>query len=88
MKKSLRLCAVLTLSCFASLGCLSIGPQTKTRYVLVEEGKPVEILENRKVTARQMGDDGDTVEQNVGGWIAMPRAHWAAIERALAKTAP
>lgn len=86
MRKSLRLFAVLTLSCLASWGCgLSIGPQTKTRYVLIEEGRPVEILENRKVQARQLGDDGDTVEQDVGGWIAMPRPHWDAVKRALDK---
>ena len=87
MKNSLRACAVLTLSCLASWGCgLSLGPQVKTQYVIVEPGRPVEILQSAKVSARQLGDDGAAVQQDVGGWVAMPKEHFEALKRAIEKT--
>ena len=82
MRKALA-CAALTLIICASSGCgLSLGPQVKTRYVIVEPGKPVEILQQAKLSARQMGDDGAAVFQDVGGWVAMPKSHFDALKRA------
>jgi hypothetical protein len=87
-----RLClwiTVLMLSCLPILvsGCdLTIGPKVKTTYVLIQPGKPVEILETSKVKARILStgnDKVDPVTQDVGGWIAMPPEHWAAVERAM-----
>ncbi len=42
------------------------------------------ILDNVTVKARLLTDEGGkVVEQDVGGWIAMPRPHWEALKRAL-----
>lgn len=72
----------------ASSGCdLTLGPKTKTVYVVVFPGKPLEVVEPATVKGRLLDGSGDAVVQDVGGWILMPPEHWEAVKRALeAKT--
>ena len=73
----------LMLSCLLISGCdLTIGPKTKEIYTIVHPGKPLRILENRKVKGRVMDGTGGAVEQDLGGWVAMPEEHFAALQRA------
>ena len=75
---------LLTLICCGTSGCdITLGPKVKTVYVLVRPGKPLQILENVQARGRLLGDDGGTVEQDIGGWVAMPQEHWEAIKRTL-----
>jgi hypothetical protein len=80
---------VLTMSCLLSLvsGCdLTLGPKVKTMYVLIQAGRPVEILEKSSLKVRILSTGNEKVDpvvQDVGGWVAMPPEHWAAVERAL-----
>jgi hypothetical protein len=80
----LFLVGVLTLICLLSWGCdLTLGPKVKTVYTVVFPGKPLEILEPVKVRGKVLGETGDPVVQNVGGWVVMPPEHWDAVQRAL-----
>ena len=85
MRKALLL-LILTLPCSMNLGC-TFGPQVKTTYVLVKAGLPCRILENRTLRVKTLKGDA-SVKQDVGGWVAMPEDHWAAIKRALEKDEP
>ena len=67
--------------CFVLLvGCnLTLGPIVENKIIIVEPGVPIEILENKELDCRVLTDkDGETnvVKQDVGGWVAMPPAHW------------
>lgn len=75
-----------TIPCLASLGC-ALGPQVKTEYVIVEPGKPVEVLQNVRAQCRQLEDGGQAVQQDLGGWVSMPKKHWDVIKSKLEKTA-
>jgi len=81
------LTALLTLSVLGSLGCvkpqINIGPTTHTQYVIVNAGKPLEVLENTTVRGRVLDGSGDVVYQDVGGWIMMPPAHWETLKAEL-----
>lgn len=72
--------ALLVTGCFLSWGCggLSIGPQTKTQYVMVNPGRPLLILSNSTVTGRVIDATSDQapVQQDIGGWVAMPQSHF------------
>jgi hypothetical protein len=60
------------------LGCgggLTIGPVTKTEYVVVYPGRPLQVLENRTLKVRYLGDES-LGKQDIGGWVAMPREHF------------
>ena len=84
--KSLRypLTMILMLISLLSLGCgLSLGPQTKTEYVLIHPGKPLEVLENKTVLGRVLDGSGSPVKQEIGGWVMMPPDHWLVVKRAL-----
>lgn len=37
------------------------------------------------VSGKLLDGTGDVAEQNVGGWIMMPKQHWDAVQRALDK---
>jgi hypothetical protein len=78
---------ILTLSCLLISGCspVTLGPQVRTEYVILHPGKPVQILEKAKVRGRALDGTGDAVEQDVGGWVAMPESHWKAVKEALGK---
>jgi hypothetical protein len=81
---SLCLMAAAMLTFCASAGCdLTLGPKVKTTYVLIQPGKPVEILESVKVKVRLLDGGVDPVVQDVGGWICLPPEHWAAVQRAI-----
>lgn len=83
MKPS-RLCLlVLMLACLAISACdgPTIGPRVETKTVVFYPGQPLQILENATVRGRRLGDDAQ-VEQDVGGWVAMPREHFDALARA------
>jgi len=84
----LRLMATMTLICLlsAASGCgLTLGPVTKTEYVLIHPGKPLTALENKTVRARVLDGTGDAVKQDIGGWIMLPPDHWEAIKKRLEK---
>jgi hypothetical protein len=85
MKRLLALAAMT--NCLLLAGCsgLTLGPQTKSVYILVGVGQPVQVLSNVTVQARALTAPADSapVAQNIGGWISMPSEHWAAIKRAL-----
>ena len=62
-------------------GCsFTLGPKVETRYVIVVPGLPVEILQNRKMPCRILKDEGGIVQQDIGGWIAMPPEHWQSVK--------
>ena len=71
---------------FALLGIVSSmisACAVKTVYTIMEPGRPGMILENVKVQFRQLASDGQSVQQDVGGWVAMPPAHWNEVKAAL-----
>lgn len=70
-----------------SAGCdLTLGPKAKTDIVILKAGKPLRILENVTVKAKPLKTLGiEPVEQDIGGWVAMPPEHWEAIKRAIEK---
>lgn len=79
--KNQRLCLLLlTINCLAISAC-AIGPQVETRTVVVYPGQPLQILQNVTVTGRRMNDETQ-VQQDIGGWVCMPRAHFDALARA------
>lgn len=81
-------CAILVCSCLVlASGCnLTLGPKVETRYVITMPGVPVIILENVDLQCRVLTDEsGDAVQQDVGGWIAMPPEHWESVRREVEK---
>jgi len=65
-----------------TLGCgLTLGPTVKTEYVLVTPGNPILVLENRRVEGRRL-DGAGVASFDIGGWVAMPEEHFAALKRA------
>ena len=64
---------------------LSLGPQVRTEYVIMHPGRPVQVLQNKALKARTLDGSGDAVEQDLGGWIAMPSDHWAVVKKQLEK---
>lgn len=87
-----RMCLILlAISCLMISACVTLGPKTETHYVIVKPGVPVRILDNVTVRCRtlaaEMVDDnnvgGGIVKQDVGGWVAMPMAHWEQIVESL-----
>ena len=80
---------LLMISFLPILGC-AVGPKTQTDYVLIEPGVPVRVLENRRLKCRTLASEkvdgaplSATVNQDVGGWVAMPEKHWDVIEKKL-----
>ena len=57
-----------------------MGPRVKENYTIAHPGNPVQILENKKLRCRAF-KTGATVEQDVGGWVAMPKDHWNVIAK-------
>lgn len=80
----------MTTSCLLISGC-ALGPQVRTDYVLIKPGVPVRILQNAKLKSKTLASEkvddnsvgGGVVQQDVGGWVAMPAEHWDMIERKL-----
>lgn len=75
--------------CLTILGCtgLTLGPRTRTAYIMVIPGKPLVILSQTTVTGRRLdvAADSPTIQQDIGGWVAMPQAHFDALMRAAKK---
>jgi hypothetical protein len=83
-KTLLALGLILTVCGLA--GCdVTLGPKTKTEYVLVHTGRPLEVLENANVKGRVLDGSGAAVQQDVGGWVMMPPDHWDAVKKQLEK---
>lgn len=79
----LRLCLSMLIAsaAFVSSGCgFRIGPTVETRTVIVHPGQPLRILQNVTVTGTRLGDDVQ-VEQDIGGWVCMPRDHFDELAR-------
>lgn len=88
-RRSRFLCLVAMLLCLPNLACgLAIGPQTKTEYLILHPGRPMQVLENGKVKGRVVDGTGEAVEQDMGGWVAMPSDHWEAVKRGLEQKKP
>ena len=60
-------------------GFMCLG-KTKTKYVIHHAGRPMQVMENVKVKGKTLGRDHDAVEQDVGGWVMMPKGHWDTIK--------
>jgi len=73
---------LMILSCLLTLaGCgLSLGPQTKTEYVIAHPGHPAKVVKNVKALTLPEGAS-QPVEQDIGGWEVMPRDHFEALMR-------
>ena len=67
--------------CLTSCG-VSLGPQTKTEWIIANPGQPGKVMKNRKVTVLPEGAS-QPVEQDVGGWQVMPSEHFKALMRAV-----
>ena len=77
MRRLLMCCVLLMMP-----SCVTLGPRTKTTFVMVRPGHPVEVLQNVTVTGRRLKDK--TVGRvAIGGWVAMPSEHWELIEKKL-----
>lgn len=76
----------------AGFDLINLGPRTQTELVIVNPGNPVLVIENRKVKSVPYTWDGTKAVElkvttppkvDVGGWIAMPKAHFEALMRRL-----
>lgn len=87
MAKRIRIGLTILVCSLVLCGCnLTLGPKIETRYVIVKAGLPVEILENETVRCRVLKyETGDAVKQDIGGWIAMPPAHWQSVKNEITK---
>ena len=86
MRRLTLLFSILPLTmCCVTAGCsgVTLGPRVETRYVIVDAGAPLEVLENKTVRARLLNGTGDAVQQDLGGWVAMPKKHWDRIKAVL-----
>jgi len=77
--------AACSLLALLACGCnLTLGPRVEKRLVVLAPGVPVEILENRALECRVLtqveAGEVDFFQQDVGGWVAMPPAHWQAVK--------
>ena len=85
MRNPRTLCGLTLTACsiLSACGDLTIGPKVETRYVIVEPGNPLVVLENVTVRGRTLKDEGQVVRQDIGGWVAMPASHWAVVKERL-----
>lgn len=76
--------SVPMLCCLASCE-ISLGPRQATEYVIARPGHPGTVVENVKV--KLMADGASQpVEQDIGGWIVMPKEHFDALMRAVERS--
>lgn len=85
MRNRIILSALMTIFLLTS-GCggITLGPKAETQVVIVRPGDPVQLLSNRTMKGRSLKTE-KVVDVDVGGWIAMPREHFEALQRALEK---
>lgn len=86
--RTLVLIAALT-ALIASQGCsgFTLGPVVEKKAIIVRAGTAIEIVEQIKVEARILREDGpsDIFQQDVGGWITMHPDHWEALKREMTR---
>ena len=89
MNKTLRSLLLIMMPIYMLIwvsGCdLTLGPKVATKYVVVHPGKPLQILSERPVVVpvRLLGEADPQVgarDQDVAGWVAMPKDHWDRID--------
>lgn len=82
LRQILRWAALTMMPLLILSGCsgLSLGPQVRTDYVMIHQGRPLKVLQTVTVTGRVLDGTGDTVQQQVGGWVMMPPDHWDAVK--------
>jgi len=74
----------MSILCLTLSGCLTLGPQTKTRYVISREGDALLIVENKTVVGVPLKDPSlGEVKRDIGGWVTMPLTHWERVKDAL-----
>lgn len=80
---------LLMLSCFLISAC-TLGPRTRTEYVIVGVGKPIVIVGNVTALGKRLdtAEESAPVKQNISGWVAMPMEHFEALKRAAMKGQP
>ena len=78
---------LLVLLVLSLTGC-TLGPTIETRFVIVHPGQPLRILDNISATGERLDGVNGQATVNLGGWVAMPPDHWAAIVAALAQKNP
>ena len=88
MSQRIQVRLILTISSLLILsGCgLSIGPKTKTEYIIARPGHPAQVVEQKTILTILPENASQPVSQDVGGWIVMPREHYEALMKALDKT--
>ena len=96
MNRLLRSFGLLSLTCLMTSGCgLNLAPTIKEEIVIARPGRPLLVTENIKVRGTpinttksltvNVGVDPATgkVDQDVGGWVFMPKEHWDIIAKKL-----
>lgn len=83
-KLILALSLLLTMPC-AILGCLRPPREvTETRFVIIHQGKPIQILAGAShVTGRTLDGEQEVADVDVNGWTAMPPSHWRKVKAVL-----
>ena len=86
MRQHIRVLSILILSSLLILsGCgVSIGPQTKTEWVITRPGHPAQVLKAKPILMLPEGAS-QPVEQDPSGGIWMPKEHFDALMKALPK---
>ena len=74
--------AVVVLAGGCGLLPKTIGPQVETRFVLVDVGNPVLVLQARSVVGRPLdaSDEVKPQKMKINGFVAMPLDHWEVIK--------
>ena len=86
MRDRLRFPLLMTLLCCALSGCgVTVGPRVETQVAILRPGNPVRVLENRRMKCQALTGSEAMIQQDVGGWVAMPPEHWDAVKRQLEK---
>ena len=77
---------LIVIAFLLTLGCagLTLGPRVATQTVIVGVGKPIQVLQTVTVKGRRLDSDV-IVQQNIGGWVAMPYEHFQVLRDAAQK---
>lgn len=81
-------CLMILACLLASLtmtGCVTLGPTTEVRYLIVHPGQPIRVLAQTTVRGERL-DGGGPADFDVGGWVMMPPDHWNTVEKLLKKS--
>jgi hypothetical protein len=85
MSRNLSLLVLMATLALTSYGCF-MTPRDKETVVLVKDGQPGVVSENVRVKVK-FSDAGGTQlrEQDIGGWVVMPKEHFDALMTKLKK---